>query len=116
MVERLVPPSSGPPQYEIRFPISRDRRALDRRSAHLRAALYFFFLQAADGIRDFHVTGVQTCALPICHQRVESVTIDPEALDPDDVETLQDLMVAGFNEALKKSQDLAGQRLGALTG
>src|SRR5690606_39997770 len=26
----------------------------------------FFFLQAEDGIRDFHVTGVQTCALPIC--------------------------------------------------
>src|SRR5690606_40745137 len=27
---------------------------------------YFFFFQAEDGIRDFHVTGVQTCALPIC--------------------------------------------------
>src|SRR5690606_40627802 len=27
--------------------------------------LYFFFFQAEDGIRDFHVTGVQTCALPI---------------------------------------------------
>src|SRR5690606_40664962 len=27
----------------------------------------FFFLQAEDGIRDFHVTGVQTCALPISH-------------------------------------------------
>src|SRR6266700_4271341 len=27
---------------------------------------FFFFFQAADGIRDFHVTGVQTCALPIC--------------------------------------------------
>src|SRR5690606_39288700 len=26
----------------------------------------FFFFQAEDGIRDFHVTGVQTCALPIC--------------------------------------------------
>src|SRR5690606_40183862 len=26
---------------------------------------YFFFFQAEDGIRDFHVTGVQTCALPI---------------------------------------------------
>ncbi len=50
------------------------------------------------------------------HQQVESVTIDPEALDPEDVETLQDLMVAAFNEALRKSQELAGQRLGALTG
>src|SRR5690606_40443171 len=28
-----------------------------------------FFFQAEDGIRDFHVTGVQTCALPICHRR-----------------------------------------------
>src|SRR5437660_10779858 len=29
---------------------------------------YFFFFQAEDGIRDGHVTGVQTCALPIFHQ------------------------------------------------
>src|SRR5690606_2445884 len=30
---------------------------------------FFFFFQAEDGIRDFHVTGVQTCALPICPPR-----------------------------------------------
>src|SRR5207302_8247719 len=30
---------------------------------------FFFFFQAEDGIRDFHVTGVQTCALPISHPR-----------------------------------------------
>src|SRR2546426_6748258 len=30
---------------------------------------YFFFFQAEDGIRDYKVTGVQTCALPICHFR-----------------------------------------------
>src|SRR5690606_30180777 len=35
--------------------------------------LFFFFFQAEDGIRDFHVTGVQTCALPICHE-----TLDPQ--------------------------------------
>ena len=29
--------------------------------------MYFFFFQAEDGIRDWSVTGVQTCALPICH-------------------------------------------------
>ena len=50
------------------------------------------------------------------HQQVESVKIDPDAVDPDDVETLQDLMVAAFNEALKKSQELAAQRMSALTG
>src|SRR4051794_41859955 len=31
--------------------------------------LFFFFFQAEDGIRDGRVTGVQTCALPICGQR-----------------------------------------------
>src|SRR5690606_39866190 len=31
----------------------------------------FFFFQAEDGIRDFHVTGVQTCALPICEVHEE---------------------------------------------
>src|SRR6266511_4626334 len=32
--------------------------------------LFFFFFQAEDGIRDFHVTGVQTCALPISAEHV----------------------------------------------
>src|SRR5690606_39659322 len=31
--------------------------------------IVFFFFQAEDGIRDFHVTGVQTCALPICEMK-----------------------------------------------
>src|SRR5690606_40246419 len=35
---------------------------------HLVVVLFFF--QAEDGIRDFHVTGVQTCALPICRVRI----------------------------------------------
>src|SRR5690606_40447589 len=33
---------------------------------------YFFFFQAEDGIRDFHVTGVQTCALPISTSNIIS--------------------------------------------
>src|SRR5690606_39743746 len=34
---------------------------------------FFFFFQAEDGIRDFHVTGVQTCALPISRERLAGV-------------------------------------------
>jgi DNA-binding YbaB/EbfC family protein len=49
-------------------------------------------------------------------QRVESIRIDPEVVDPEDVEMLQDLIVAAVNEAIEKSQGLAAQRLGALTG
>src|SRR5690606_29345165 len=36
----------------------------------------FFFFQAEDGIRDFHVTGVQTCALPITIQRITAKIIE----------------------------------------
>jgi DNA-binding YbaB/EbfC family protein len=50
------------------------------------------------------------------HQRVESITIDPETVDPEDVEMLQDLIIAAVNEALERSQALAAEQMGALTG
>jgi DNA-binding YbaB/EbfC family protein len=50
------------------------------------------------------------------HQRLESIRIDPEVVDPEDVEMLQDLIMAAVNEAIEKSQGLAAQQLGALTG
>jgi nucleoid-associated protein EbfC len=50
------------------------------------------------------------------HQKVQSVTIDPEVVDPGDVEMLQDLMAAAINEAVSRSHELASKRLGALTG
>lgn len=50
------------------------------------------------------------------HQKVRSVKISPDAVDPEDVATLEDLIVAAVNEAVEKSRELANQRLGALTG
>jgi DNA-binding YbaB/EbfC family protein len=47
---------------------------------------------------------------------VKVVTIDPEAVDPEDVEMLSDLVLAATNEALRKAQELAASRLGAVTG
>jgi DNA-binding YbaB/EbfC family protein len=47
---------------------------------------------------------------------VESITIDPEAVSPDDVEMLQDLVIAAVNEGLDKAQEMAQQKMGALTG
>ncbi len=49
-------------------------------------------------------------------QKVVSVEIDPSIVDPEEIEMLQDLMVAAFNEAIAKSQELAAKRLGAITG
>ncbi len=50
------------------------------------------------------------------HQEVETVTIDPEFVDPEDVETLQDAVLAAINDAQKKAQDLIQQKMGAATG
>ena len=50
------------------------------------------------------------------HQVVQSVKIQPEAVDPNDVGMLEDLVLAATNEALEKSRTLAAERLGALTG
>ncbi len=45
-----------------------------------------------------------------------SVTIDPSAVDPGDVEMLQDLVVAAVNDALRASRELADQKMAAVTG
>ncbi len=47
---------------------------------------------------------------------IESLTIDPEAVSPDDVEMLQDLVLAAVNEGLNKAQEMASTKMGALTG
>ena len=50
------------------------------------------------------------------HQKVQSVKIAPEVVDPEDVPMLEDLIVAAVNEAVEKSRELVNRRLGALTG
>ena len=47
--------------------------------------------------------------------RLESITIDPEAVDPDDVEFLQDMIVAAVNEALRGAEEAANQQMGSIT-
>ncbi len=47
---------------------------------------------------------------------VISVEIDPEVVDPEDVEMLQDMVLAATNEAVNSSQEMASKRLGGITG
>ena len=49
-------------------------------------------------------------------QVVQSVKIAPEAVDPQDMSLLEDMIVAAINDGSKKAQDLAQKRLGAITG
>ena len=57
------------------------------------------------------VTATVTCAMELV-----SVEISPEAVDPEDIEMLQDVIIAAVNEAMRAAQELANQRLGAVTG
>ncbi len=47
---------------------------------------------------------------------VVSVKIDPATIDPDDVEMLEDLVLAGVNEALRKAQEMMASEMSKLTG
>jgi len=47
---------------------------------------------------------------------VREIQIDPDAVDPEDVEMLQDMVIAAVNEALRSAQELAASRLGAASG
>ena len=49
-------------------------------------------------------------------QVVKSIEIKPEAIDPDDPELLQDMVLAAVNEGMRASQELAAKKMGGLTG
>ena len=49
-------------------------------------------------------------------QEVVSIQIEPEVVDPDDVDLLQDLVLAAVNDALKQSQEMVSAEMGKLTG
>ena len=48
--------------------------------------------------------------------RIETLTIDPDAVDPEDVEMLQDTVVAAVNQAIDQAQQLAASKMGGIAG
>jgi nucleoid-associated protein EbfC len=47
---------------------------------------------------------------------IKEIKIDPEAVDPEDIDLLQDMVLAATNEAIRSAQELANRKLGGLTG
>ena len=47
---------------------------------------------------------------------VKSIKIDPEAVDPEDVELLQDMVLAAVNEGMRSAQELAAAKMGGIAG
>lgn len=50
------------------------------------------------------------------HQRIKSIKIDPEVIDPEDADLLQDMLMAGINAAIEQSQAMSAERMEGITG
>jgi len=51
-----------------------------------------------------------------CDTRVAAVKLAKEAIDPDDAETLEDLLMVAFNDAVQKAQETSAKRMSSVTG
>jgi len=66
-----------------------------------------FTATAGGGIVEAVVTG---------DRKLKALTVDPEVVDPEDVEMLQDLIIAAINRAMEQIDEAAAERMGDLTG
>ena len=91
-------------------------RSIMRRAQELQAKLAKAQQELADTTVEASSGGGAVKVTIIGQQQIQSVKISPEAIEPDDVELLEDLVLTAVNEAIAKSQELAAKRLGKLTG
>ena len=77
-------------------------------------------MQTQESLKDEEVTatsgGGMVTVVANGQQEILSIVIDPEVVDPEDVDMLQDMVLAAVNEALESSRNLVNDRMGALTG
>ena len=87
----------------------RQAQQLQQRLAKMQEELESATVEATAG-------GGMVTAVVTGKQTVASISIDPQAVDPDDVEVLEEMVMAAVNEALAKSQELAQQKMASITG
>ncbi len=89
--------------------IMKQAQQMQRRMAQLQEELENKQVEASAG-------GGMVTAIVSGKQKLVDLKIDPAAVDPEDVEMLQDLVMAAINEAIKQSQDMASEEMGKITG
>jgi DNA-binding YbaB/EbfC family protein len=104
----------------------RQPRPVQQRAATNPAALQQQMMQlqeemarSQEALKEEQVTatagGGMITAVATGQQELVSISIDPEVVDPEDVEMLEDMVLAAVNEALEKSRELAAERMSAYT-
>lgn len=94
----------------------KDLRDLQRIAREMQANMEKAQAQLADETVEGKAGGAAVVVVMTGTQEVRSVTIAPEAVDPSDVETLQDLVLAAVKDAVERSKQLAAERMGGITG
>ena len=89
--------------------IMKQAQMMQKRMAQLQQELEERRIEASAG-------GGMVTAVVSGKQQLISLTIDPKAVDPDDVEMLQDLVMVAVSEALKQSQKISEEEMGKITG
>lgn len=89
--------------------IMKQAQQMQRRMAELQEELESKQVEASAG-------GGMVTAIVTGKQQLVNLKIDPAAVDPEDVEMLQDLITAAVNEALKQSQKMAQEEMSKITG
>jgi DNA-binding YbaB/EbfC family protein len=76
--------------------------------------------KAQEELKDLEVTGSAASGMVevmmTCDGKLSGIHIKPEAVDPDDIETLQDMIMAAANEALKQVDDANNEAMSKATG
>lgn len=87
-----------------------------KQAQKLQAKIFKLQEEMADRTVETSVGGGMVTVVANGKQEVVSIKVDPEVVDPDDVSMLEDLIVAGVNDALKKAQEMVSQEMTKLTG
>ena len=95
----------GMNMQQMMMKAQRMQQEIEKKQAELNASE--FTATAGGGMVTVTVLGDKT---------VQSIKIDPACVDPDDVEMLEDLIVAGVNAAIKEANDTVEREMGRITG
>lgn len=94
----------------------KDLRDLQRIAREMQANMERAQSQLAEEIVEGKAGGGAVVVTMTGTQDIRSVRISPDAVDPSDVDTLQDLVLAAVKDAMERSKGLAAERLGGIAG
>jgi DNA-binding YbaB/EbfC family protein len=87
-----------------------------KQAQKLQSQIFKLQEELADRTVETSVGGGMVKAVANGKQELLAITIEPEVVDPEDVQMLQDLVVAAVNDALKKAQEMVSEEMTKLTG